>query len=56
MQKSKILVYVMIDYNHCDGLVRFNTMNDDKYYFDEDEYAVRANRSGKKFTLGDKFR
>lgn len=46
--------YVMIDYNHCDGLVRFNTMYDDKYYFDEDEYAVRANRSGKKFTLGDK--
>jgi len=29
-------------------------MHDDKYYFDEDEYAVRANRSGKKFTLGDK--
>ncbi len=48
--------YVMIDYNHCDGLVRFAGMNDDRYYFDEQEYSIRANRSGRTMTLGDKVR
>ncbi len=48
--------YVMIDYNHCDGLVRFASMNDDRYYFDEDSYTIRANRSARSMTLGDKVR
>lgn len=46
--------YVVIDYNHCEGMVRFATMRDDKYFFDEDEYCVVANRSGRKIRLGQK--
>lgn len=46
--------YVVIDYNHCEGMVRFAAMRDDKYFFDEDEYCVVANRSGRKIRLGQK--
>lgn len=48
--------YVVIDYNHCDGLVRFSTMTDARYFFDEETYTIRGNRSMKPMTLGDKVR
>jgi ribonuclease R len=46
--------YVVIDYNHCEGLVRYTSMQDDKYFFDEDEFCVVANRSGRRIRLGQK--
>lgn len=45
--------YVVIDYNHCEGLVRYAAMGDDKYFFDEDEYCVIGNRTGKRIRLGE---
>lgn len=46
--------YVVIDYNHCEGLVRYTSMQDDKYFFDEDEFCVIGNRSGRRIRLGQK--
>lgn len=46
--------YVVIDFNHCEGLIRFSAMHDDKYFFDEDDYCVIGNRSGRRIRLGQK--
>lgn len=47
-------IYVEINENKCEGMVRLRDMEDDFYIFDEKNYCVRGKRLGKKMQLGDK--
>ncbi len=51
---SKWGLYVQIEENKCEGMVRLKDMRDDFYYLDEDNYQVVGQRYGDKFKLGDK--
>ncbi len=46
-------IYVELVANKVEGLVRRTEMRDDYYYFDEDEYALVGEITGKKYILGD---
>ena len=46
-------IYVELVENKVEGLVRRTEMRDDYYYFDEDEYALVGEITGKKYVLGD---
>lgn len=46
-------IYVEINENKCEGMVRLRDMEDDFYIFDEKNYCVRGRRLGKKMQLGD---
>ena len=46
-------IYVELVANKVEGLVRRTEMRDDYYYFDEDEYALVGEITGKKYVLGD---
>jgi len=48
-------IFVRLD-NTVEGLVRFVEMMDDRYEFDETNYAVIGKSTGKKYTLGDKIK
>lgn len=47
-------IYVEIEENHCEGMVRLKDMGGDMYYFDEDNYAVVGRKHKAKYTLGDR--
>ncbi len=51
---SKWGLYVQIEENKCEGMVRLRDMKDDFYYLDEDNYQVVGQRHGDKFKLGDR--
>jgi ribonuclease R len=51
---SKWGLYVQIEENKCEGMVRLKDMRDDFYYLDEDNYQVVGQRHGDKFKLGDR--
>ncbi len=46
-------IYVELVANKVEGLVRRTEMRDDYYYFDDDEYALIGEITGKKYVLGD---
>ncbi len=46
-------IFVQLD-NTIEGLIRFADMNDDYYDFDEENYLVMGERTGKVYKLGDK--
>ncbi|MEI6488913.1 MAG: ribonuclease R [Bacteroidota bacterium] len=46
-------IFVEIIENHCEGMIRIRDLNDDNYYFDEDNYCLRGRKYGKVLTLGD---
>ena len=46
-------IYVELTANKVEGLVRRTEMRDDYYYYDEDEYAMIGEITGKKYQLGD---
>lgn len=46
-------VYVELQGNKCEGMVRMRDIANDYYEFDEDNYALVGNRTGKTFRLGD---
>ena len=46
-------IYVELSANKVEGLVRRTQMRDDYYYFDEDQYAMIGEITGKKYRLGD---
>jgi ribonuclease R/exosome complex exonuclease DIS3/RRP44 len=46
-------IYVELVENKVEGLVRRTEMRDDYYYFDEDQYALIGEITGKKYVLGD---
>ena len=51
---SKWGLFVQIEENKCEGMVRLRDMKDDFYYLDEDNYQVIGQRSGDKYKLGDR--
>lgn len=46
--------FVRLEKSLADGLVRFSSLDDDYYYFDEKNYQAVGKRSKRKFRLGDK--
>ena len=47
-------IYVEIDENKCEGMVYIKDIEDDKYYFSEQQQAILGKKTNKKYTLGDK--
>lgn len=50
---SKWGIFVALIESKSEGLVRFNTMKDDFYYLDEDNYQIIGRKYGQKLRLGD---
>ena len=48
--------FVTLKFSRGEGLVRFNAMVDDRYFFDERTFSVRAQRSRLQLRLGDQVR
>lgn len=51
---SKWGLYVEIEENKCEGMIRMRDMRDDFYYLDEDNYQVIGQRYGTHYKLGDR--
>lgn len=49
---SKWGIYVLIDDNKCEGLVKIESINDDFYTLDEDNYQIIGREFGKVYQLG----
>lgn len=49
-------VYCEIDENHCEGMVSLKELDDDYYQFDEKNFCLVGQRTGRKLTLGDAVR
>ncbi len=49
-------IFVELTDNHCEGMIRLRDLQDDNYYFDEDNYCLRGRKYNKVLTLGDKVR
>lgn len=46
-------IYVELDDTKIEGMVSVRELTDDYYVFDEESYALRGERTGRSFTLGD---
>ena len=46
-------IYVEINENKCEGMIRVNEMRDDKYYYNEKKRCLVGKRKGTEFFLGD---
>jgi ribonuclease R len=46
-------IYVEINENKCEGMIPIREIDDDFYYFDEDNYCIIGKHHGHKFQLGD---
>jgi len=46
-------IFVELNQNKCEGLIRLNSLTDDYYYFDNDKLIIKGQRRGKTFGLGD---
>ena len=51
---SKYGIFVEIEGYKCEGMVSLQTLHDDIYYLDEDNYQVIGRRYGQQYKLGDK--
>lgn len=49
-------IYAEIDENKCEGMIPLRDLDDDTYYFDEDNYCAVGRNSGRKYQLGDKIK
>lgn len=47
-------IFVELEDNKCEGMVRLNSMQDDYYIFDADNYCVMGKRNGKIYRIGEK--
>lgn len=48
-------MYVELE-NTCEGMIRLQSMDDDYYFYDENEFMLVGETTGRKFSLGDKVR
>jgi ribonuclease R len=48
--------FVLLDDYYVEGLVHVSSMDDDYYVFHEEQYALRGERGGRQFRLGDRVR
>lgn len=46
-------IFVELNENHCEGMVRMRDLKDDVYYFDEENYCVVGRRTKRTLRLGD---
>ncbi|MDP4265909.1 MAG: ribonuclease R [Bacteroidota bacterium] len=53
---SKWGIFVEIEENKCEGMVRLNDIKEDLYYLDDENYCVIGQKYGNKYKLGDKVR
>lgn len=51
---SKWGIFVELLESKAEGLIRFNNLKDDYYYFDEDNYRIIGKQYGNVYRLGDK--
>jgi len=51
---SKWGIFVELVVSKAEGLIRFNNLKDDYYYFDEDNYRIIGKQHGNIYRLGDK--
>jgi ribonuclease R len=49
-------IYAEINENKCEGMIPIREIDDDFYYFDEDNYCLIGRRNGRKFQLGDQIK
>lgn len=49
-------IYVEIEDNHCEGMIRLRDLSGDYFTFDEENYRVVGHNTGKTVNLGDKLR
>jgi len=49
-------IYVEINENKCEGMIPIREIDDDFYYFDEENYCLKGRHHGRKFQLGDPVR
>ncbi|MDO4461872.1 MAG: ribonuclease R [Bacteroidia bacterium] len=47
-------IYVEIDETKCEGMVSIHDMDEDNYYFDEDNYCIIGKNTKKKYQIGQK--
>ena len=50
---SKWGIYVELKDSKCEGMVRYNTLQDDYYYLDEENFRVIGQETRQIFRLGD---
>ncbi|HTL81904.1 MAG TPA: ribonuclease R [Bacteroidia bacterium] len=48
--------FVELEDNKCEGMVHVRNLRDDRYFFEQENYCLRGQRSGRKFTIGDNVR
>ncbi len=53
---SKYGIFVEVVGNKCEGMIRLQSMDDDFYYLDEENYRVIGHRYGREYKLGDPIR
>lgn len=46
-------IYVELEGNKCEGMVRLETMSDDHYLFDDERMCLTGKRSGQEYHFGD---
>jgi exoribonuclease R len=46
-------LFVELEDNKCEGLVRMKSLGDDFYTFNPDNYAIEGRRTGKIYRIGD---
>jgi ribonuclease R len=46
-------IYVELEENKCEGMIRLRDLNDDYYEFDQKNFCIVGHRNRKRFTLGD---
>ncbi|MCQ2204291.1 MAG: ribonuclease R [Bacteroidales bacterium] len=49
-------IYAEIDENKCEGMIPLRDLEDDTYYFDEDNYCAVGRNTNRKYQLGDKIK
>ena len=48
--------FVELEDNYCEGMVRTESLTDDRYIYDEDEFALVGFKTQKRFRIGNKVR
>tara|TARA_R110002072_G_scaffold60506_7_gene153524 strand:- start:334 stop:762 length:429 start_codon:yes stop_codon:yes gene_type:complete len=50
---SEFGLFVELEGNKCEGLIRMKNLSDDFYVFNPDNFAIEGKRSGKIYRIGD---
>lgn len=50
---SEFGMFVELEDNKCEGMIRLRSLSDDFYHFDPDNYAIEGKRTGKIYQIGD---